>query len=147
MAKQDDIPSWLCLATEVSPIFGVDDMAKTDSFKNFLQNSVVTMESLVAIDNITGDLMGAIGFSKENNHISWLAVSKHQKQGVGSGLLSETINHLDKNRDIEVITFCNEDPNGEPARILYEKFGFIEKENNLLLDGHKRSKYVLIAKK
>lgn len=146
VAKQDDIASWLHLATDVSPIFGVDDMAKTDSFNAYIQNKIAKLESLVAIDDKTNDLMGAIGFSKHNNRISWLAVSsKYQKQGAGSKLLQTAIDQMDRKRRIEVTTFCKSDPNGKPARVLYEKYGFIEKEKDMLLDGHKRSKYVLPA--
>ena len=59
--------------------------------------------------------------------ICCLAVSPdYRRRGIASLLMTEALNNLDRNRDITVSTFRENDPKGAAPRALYRKFGFSE---------------------
>lgn len=106
-ATDDDLDQWFTLATEVSPIFRhPGDMAKDPEFITYAKSKVSKYEALVAIDRMSSDTLGFIGFSRTNNRITWFGVSeKHRKKGAGSRLLKTTLRNLDNNKPITVETF------------------------------------------
>jgi GNAT superfamily N-acetyltransferase len=146
-AQKKDIGSWLALAKQVSPLFGVKDMSKDENFIKYIKRKIDKSEAIAAAQKISGDAFGFIGFSKKNNAISWFAVDeKHRGEGAGSKLLHCAIGQLDKKKDISVITFRKGHPGGEAAIGLYEKFGF-KAEDTAVEDGkgNERCKMVLKA--
>jgi len=137
--NENDINSWLELATEVSPVFQhPSDMSKDSEFFIYIKNKISKYEALTAIDYMSGKCMGFIGFSRTHNRISWFAVSeKYRNKNAGNRLLKTALRQLNTNKDITVTTFRNEYIPGLPARNLYNKYGFtLEKliitENGLL---------------
>lgn len=122
-----DIPAWCALATEVSPIFQHPaDMGAAKEFIFYTQDKTSKYEALTAVDYISGENMGFIGFSRTNNRISWFAVSEQYRgKGVGSRLLKTALRHLNTNKDITVVTFRENYQPGMAARSTYQKFGFI----------------------
>lgn len=125
-----DIPSWQLLATEVSHIFGrPGDMGSDSEFISYAKRKTGKHEALTAVDYMSGANMGFIGFSREQNSISWFAVSeRYQNKGVGKRLLKTALRQLDTNKDITVITFCEDYPTGAAARKLYMNYGFLLEE-------------------
>ena len=74
-------------------------------------------------------MMGVLLFSRSRNMICFLAVDPdHRKQGVASALMRKALDELDRNRDITVSTFRENDEKGTAPRALYRKFGFQEGE-------------------
>ncbi|MHC1694094.1 MAG: GNAT family N-acetyltransferase [Eubacteriales bacterium] len=132
-ATEKDIPAWCVLATEVSPIFrNPADMGRDPEFIDYTQNKTGKYEAITAINYITGENMGFIGFSRTNNRISWFGVcKKHRGRGVGKRLLNTAIRHLDHTKPITVETFPDGFVPGIPAKSLYLKLGFVETESNL----------------
>lgn len=59
-------------------------------------------------------------------------------KGAGSRLLRTALQQLDTNKDISVVTFCDDCSAGKPARAVYKKFGFTN-EKLTTHDGLKRS--------
>ena len=129
-ATEKDLPMWSALATEVSPTFGYSGKMGTDpEFLSYAQSKVNKYEALTAVDYISGGNMGFIGFSRTNNRISWFAVfEKYRTKGVGGRLLKTALRQLDAAREISVTTFCDGDLPGAPARAIYSKFGFADRE-------------------
>ena len=124
---ENDLPAWYALATEVSAIFGYPaDMGAASDFVSYAQSKISKYEALTAVDYMSGNRMGFIGFSRTNNRISWFAVSEiYRGKGVGGRLLKTALRQLDTNKDITVVTFCDDYPQGAAARALYKKYGFI----------------------
>ena len=134
--NENDLPAWYTLATEVSSIFQHPaDMGTDPEFISYTQNKISKYESLTAVDYMSGNNMGFIGFSRANNRISWFAVSeKYRGKGAGERLLKTALRQLDTNRDIIVNTFTDDYPPGTVARALYKKYGFTE-EKPFVHDG------------
>lgn len=73
--------------------------------------------------------MGFIGFSRTNNRISWFAVfEKYRNKGVGGRLLKTCLRQLDTTRENSVVTFRDDYLPGAPARAVYARSGFADRE-------------------
>lgn len=83
----------------------------------------------------------------EINMICCLAVDPaYQKRGIASLLLREAIDKLDRDKDITVSTFRENDVKGIAPRKLYKKFGF--EEGKLIEEfGYPNQRFVLRRKK
>lgn len=123
IAKIEDLENWLKLAKEVEPLFG--PMSEEISFHSALKEFIIT-EQAFCIKN-DSEFFGAIVISRQENDILWFAVSqKHKNKGYGKLLLQHAINELDSSKDITVQTFDRDIEEGEPARKLYQSFGFAD---------------------
>ncbi|GAB6109112.1 NUDIX hydrolase [Fusibacter bizertensis] len=131
-ATTKDIPSWQLLAKDVADIFRAPHMPEDPEFLAYIESKIQKNEALVAIDLVTQNCMGVIGFSKENNRISWFGVFKQNiGKGIGSKLLKSTLDILDRTKEITVETFRDNYGPGAAARHVYKKFGFIDQDNTL----------------
>lgn len=132
-ATEKDLSAWFTLATEVSPIFRhPGDMGTDPEFTSYARSKASKYEALTAVDYMSGDNMGFIGFSRTNNRITWLGVSKkYRGKGVGNRLLKTALRQLDHTKLITVETYPEGYKPGIPAKDLYRKFGFVETESNL----------------
>ena len=75
------------------------------------------------------DIVGVLLYSRKHNMICCLAVDPaYRKKGIASMLLSEALDKLDRDKDIIVSTFRENDVKGIAPRNLYKKFGFEEDE-------------------
>ena len=135
----DMMPSLVKLAREVEPLFE-GPMAEDKGFHEFIRRKIARHEALVVCDEKQSDeLIGLIAFSHNNNAISWFAVfEKHRGRGIGTRLLAQALNELDSKKEISVITFREDNEAGNPARKLYQKFGFKDFDTNYFHDGHPR---------
>lgn len=126
MVNENDQHAWLELATEVSSLFQhPDNMGADPQFIAYVQNKTSQCEALTAVDYMSGNNMGFIGFSRAKNHISWFAVAKrYRNKGAGDCLLKTVLRQLDPVRNMTVVTFTDDDPQGAAARALYRKYGF-----------------------
>ena len=87
-AKTEDTEQWRHLADTVANLFDSPDMANDPRFLAYMDAKIIKHEALVAVDRRSGELLGAIGFSRTNNRISWFAVlEKHRRRGIGKRLL------------------------------------------------------------
>lgn len=138
-ASKKDLDAWRALATEVSPIFGFPaDLGADSEFIAYAQSKAEKYEALTAVDYMSGENMGFIGFSRTHNRISWFGVYESCRgKGVGNRLLKTALRQLDANRDITVVTFRDDYPQGAAARTVYKKFGFT-KEKLIEHDGFPR---------
>ena len=130
IARIEDYEDWLKLAKEVEPLFG--PMSEEISFQTALTDLIAQKQAFCIKQD--SEFCGAIAVSKNDNEILWFAVSQKQKgKGYGKLLLQYAINKLDASKDITVQTFAKGINVGEPARKLYQSFGFTDlkqSENN-----------------
>ena len=123
--SSDYIPQWLDLAEELESIFQ-GSMVNDEEFHKFMKKKIEEKEVFMALDRMNNlAVMGIIAFSNQKSSISWFGVfEKYQKKRAGSKLLESAINQLDPKKEVDVITFRGDDPNGLPAIRIYQKFGF-----------------------
>lgn len=126
-ATAEDRKDWLRLAEDVGEIFRAPNMVNDPEFHQYMDSKLSKYEAISAIDRMTNDCRGIIGFSKIHNRITWFGVFKEYRgKGVGSKLLNCALNQLDFSKDITVETYPADYPLGEPARKTYQKFGFVD---------------------
>ena len=148
MAQAEDTKHWIELARKISPIFGVEDMTADGKFAEYIASKISKYEAIAAVDRMSNEAFGFVGFSKKHNRISWFAVDEIWRgKGAGEKLLRCAVNQLDWKKDITVITFTEDDPNGKAALSLYKKFGFVT-DGDVFTDedGNKRCKMVYTSK-
>ena len=89
------------------------------------------------------DIVGILLYSKKHNMICWLAVDPaYRKREIASILLKEALDKLDRDKDITVSTFRENDVKGIAPRKLYKKFGF--EEGKLIEEfGYPNQRFVL----
>jgi len=104
-------------------------------------------ESLIAVDRMSGNCLGIIGFSKTYNRITWFGVfEQHRGKGIGTRLLKTALRHLDNTKEITVETYREDFADGLPARIVYQKAGFVDFDNTICDHlGNPRCKMVIAA--
>ena len=93
------------------------------------------------------DIVGVLLYPRKYNMICCLAVDPdYRKRGIASLLLREALNKLDRDKDITVSTFRENDVKGIAPRKLYKKFGF--EEGKLIEEfGYPNQRFVLHAEK
>lgn len=140
----NDISSWQQLAGTVAELFGSPNMPFEQSFLSYMNSKIAKLEALIAVDRMSNECLGIIGFSRTNNRISWFAVSeKYRNKGIGARLLNTALRHLDTSKNITVDTFCEDCLLGQPARAVYQKAGFTETETFTDEYGNRRCRMTL----
>ena len=75
-ATEKDLPAWYALATGYRRSSGI--LRIWEQIGVYLICSKVSKgEALTAVDYMSGENIGFIGFSRTNNRITWFAVSKN----------------------------------------------------------------------
>lgn len=132
-AMHKDIEQWLQLAAEVEYLFGpmVDDPCFVEAVEKSIEigRAFCVREK----DGYPGaPLLGGVLFSSSNApiyKIHWLSVSSHaRQQGVGSAILKHILRLVKHPAEVVVTTFGEDIPDGQPARRLYQKFGFMPQD-------------------
>lgn len=129
-ATMDDFKGWLELASEVEYLFG--PMVSDSQFIQALEENIKQNNAYCVRDNdgLPGSrLLGGILFSASNApkyKIGWLSVSSQARnKGIATALVRHILKLVDVPSEVVVTTFGNDTPDGQPARKLYQKFGFI----------------------
>lgn len=131
-AVNDDKSSWIDLANNVADIFGNPTMSTDEDFIEYMNSKLSKFEALIAIDRISGNCLGIIGFSRTYNRITWLGVfEKYRGKGIGTELLKTALRQLDNTKTITVDTYRDDYVAGLPARAVYHKAGFMDIDNTV----------------
>ena len=123
-----DIDSWMQLVKQVSWNFpGLETEESIEEHKMTVLKFISKRQALCVKDN--KEVVGVLLFSRNKNMICCLAVSpEHRQRGIASALLIKALSELDRNKDITVSTFRDNDDKGIAPRALYKGFGFEEGE-------------------
>jgi GNAT superfamily N-acetyltransferase len=135
-ATEADIPSWLELVREVEPLFGPMPM-----FDVTLKTKIREGDAQCVRDGTR-----VLGGTAPDNWIRWLAVRRTaRRRGAGAALIEAVFSRWPGPCSISLATFGADNPEGRPARALYERFGFEPRE---MLprgpEGGTRQLYVLV---
>lgn len=123
-----DIDSWMQLVEKVSWNFpGLETEQRIEEHKQTVLKFINDKRALCVKHG--EKVVGVLLFSRKRNLICCLAVDPdYRKKGIASVLLKKALDNLDRNRDITVSTFREDDVKGIAPRNLYRKFGFVEDE-------------------
>ena len=126
--RTSDIDSWMRLVRKVSWNFpGLETEQSIDEHKIIVLKFMNDKRALCVKNE--QDIVGVLLYSRKHNMICCLAVDPaYRKRGIASLLLREAIDKLDRDKDITVSTFRENDVKGIAPRKLYKKFGFEEGE-------------------
>ena len=126
--RTSDIDSWMRLVRKVSWNFpGLETEQSIDEHKIIVLKFMNDKCALCVNDE--QDIVGVLLYSRKRNMICCLAVDPaYRKKGIAAMLLSEALDKLDRDKDIIVSTFRENDVKGIAPRNLYKKFGFEEDE-------------------
>lgn len=126
--KVSYIDSWMTLVRKVSWNFpGLETEEGIIDHRNTVLKFISKNQAICVREN--NRVIGVLLFSHYHNMICCLAVDPDfRRQGIASMLLEKALQELDRNRDITVSTFREDDEKGRAPRALYKKFGFKEGE-------------------
>lgn len=121
-----DLDAWMELVNRVS--WNFPGLETAESLEEHRETVLRFMEKGQALCvRKKGEMMGVLLFSRKRNMICCLAVDPGcRRQGVASALLEKALSEMDRQREITVSTFREEDEKGRAPRALYRKFGFRE---------------------
>ena len=140
--KVSYIDSWMTLVRKVSWNFpGLETEEGIIDHRNTVLKFISKNQAICVREN--NRVIGVLLFSRYHNIICCLAVDPDfRRQGIASMLLEKALQELDRNRDITVSTFREDDEKGRAPRALYKKFGF--KEGELTVEfGYPNQVFVL----
>ncbi len=140
--KVSYIDSWMTLVRKVSWNFpGLETEEGIIDHRNTVLKFISKNQAICVREN--NRVIGVLLFSRYHNMICCLAVDPDfRRQGIASMLLEKALQELDRNRDITVSTFREDDEKGRAPRALYKKFGF--KEGELTVEfGYPNQVFVL----
>ena len=140
--KVSYIDSWMTLVRKVSWNFpGLETEEGIIDHRNTVLEFMSKNQAICVREN--NRVIGVLLFSRYHNMICCLAVDPDfRRQGIASMLLEKALQELDRNRDITVSTFREDDEKGRAPRALYKKFGF--KEGELTVEfGYPNQVFVL----
>jgi ribosomal protein S18 acetylase RimI-like enzyme len=149
-ATMDDIAEWLKLAAEVENLFG--PMVNEPKFLKGLEKTIGlnTAYCVRLNDGLLGSpLLGGLLWSSNppTYKISWLAVSvKARKQRVATELLNHVFRLVEAPAEVLVTTFGEDVADGQPARMLYKRAGFVPLDEQIPNgpEGRSRQKFIKI---
>ena len=124
--KVSYIDSWMTLVRKVSWNFpGLETEEGIIDHRNTVLKFISKNQAICVREN--NRVIGVLLFSRYHNMICCLAVDPDfRRRGIASILLEKALQELDRNRDITVSTFREDDEKGRAPRALYKKFGFRE---------------------
>ena len=140
--KVSYIDSWMTLVRKVSWNFpGLETEEGIIDHRNTVLKFISKNQAICVREN--NRVIGVLLFSRYHNMICCLAVDPDfRRQGIASMLLEKALQELDRNRDITVSTFREDDEKGRAPRALYKKFSF--KEGELTVEfGYPNQVFVL----
>lgn len=146
LGRPSDINSWMRLVRKVSWNFpGLETEQSIEEHKITVLKFMNDKRALCVKNE--EDIVGVLLYSRKHNMICCLAVDPaYRKKGIASMLLSEALDKLDRDKDITVSTFRENDVKGIAPRNLYKKFGF--EEDELIEEfGYPNQRFVLHVNK
>lgn len=126
--KNCDIDEWMRLVEEIRYNFpGLETKEGIAEHRETVLKFMDKKQALCA--KYDKKIVGVLLFSKGHNMICCLGVlPEYRRCKAATILLEKALSELDKNKEITVTTFTEDDEKGIAPRALYRKFGFVEAE-------------------
>ena len=124
LAQAQDIDGWMALIEQLRAVFpGLETAAAMEEHRAAVLHFIESSAAVCAVQE--GRIAGALLFSAQRGELCFLAVDPaFRRRGIGRGLFSFLLSRMEEGRDISLITYPADDPNGQAARAFYRHLGF-----------------------
>ena len=124
LAQAQDIDGWMALIEPLRAVFpGLETAAAMEEHRSAVLHFIENSAAVCAVQE--GRIAGALLFSAQRGELCFLAVDPaFRRRGIGRELISFLLSRMEEGRDISLITYPADDPNGQAARAFYRHLGF-----------------------
>ena len=125
IAQESDFERWMKFLALVQDEFHGLDLVNDSKHRDFVLKNIKRETAIFIEDPESNEIIGAMAYSTNSNHISWLAVlPKKRRLGIGSSLVNFIYQQIGKSVPIKVKTFTETDIPGPTAQAFYRSVGF-----------------------
>lgn len=141
-ALMEHIESWMKLVSMIRYDFpGLETQELLDEYKDTVIKNIHRKSAICATEGNV--VVGILLFSTKYNMLCCMAVHpEHRRKHIAANMIALMLENLDREKDIVVDTFREDDPKGDGARAVYKKLGFIEGELTMNF-GYPNQQFVL----
>lgn len=129
-----NLESWISLVEIVKDNFpGLETDEKMEEYRKTVMKNIERRSAICALDG--NMVIGILLFSEKKNMVSCLVVHPEYRRGkVATQMIELMLTKMDRNRDITVETFREDDEKGALPRAFYRSMGFIPGEFGISQD-------------
>lgn len=144
-AEQKNLSSWMNMVEIVRDNF--PGLETEEKLKEYADTVVKNMERRSAVCALEGNkVVGILMFSAKENMLSCMAVHpEYRRRGIGTRMVQLMLHNLDRQKDIYVETFRENDEKGKAPRAFYRAIGFVEGELCYFENGYPEQRFILKA--
>ncbi|OUN23066.1 N-acetyltransferase [Pseudoflavonifractor sp. An85] len=126
LATAQDIDAWMALVEQVRDVFpGLETAQAMEEHRATVLRFMETSSAICAMGD--GQMAGILLFSREASELCFLAVDpNYRRQHIAQKLVASMLTQMEEGKDISLITYQENDPNGQAARAFYKRLGFSE---------------------
>ncbi|WBW96315.1 GNAT family N-acetyltransferase [Oceanirhabdus sp. W0125-5] len=139
LVRREDIQKWVELSHEADEIVKElvpDTSVFWETFDDYMESKIRKHEAFMAKDRMSGNCLGIVAFSRKYNRITFFGVSMSADfEKVGEKLLEVALKQLDRTKEITANVLKLENLYFQQERKIYEKFGFIKQDGEVLEEG------------
>lgn len=123
-AGREEIDGWMALIEKVKEAF--PGMENTEALEEHRKTVLDFMQRKCAICAWQENkIVGVLLFSPQENTLCFLAVDEeYRRQGIAKAMFELMMKHMDRHRDISLLTYRENDCRGTAARRFYIRMGF-----------------------
>lgn len=125
-ATAQDIDAWMSLVERVRDVFpGLETVEALAEHRATVLRFMETSSAICAVED--SQIAGILLFSKEASELCFLAVDPdYRRQHIAQNLVASMLTQMEDGKDVSLITYQENDPNGHAARAFYKRLGFSE---------------------
>lgn len=142
LATAQDMDAWMSLVERVRDVFpGLETVEALEEHRATVLRFMEHSSAICAVED--GRMAGILLFSIEASELCFLAVDpNYRRQHIAQKLVTFMLTHMEESKDVTLITYQENDPNGQAARAFYKRLGF--SEGRLTEEfGHPAQEFVL----
>lgn len=126
LATAQDIDAWMALVEQVRDVFpGLETAQAMEEHRATVLRFMETSSAICAMED--GQMAGILLFSREASELCFLVVDpNYRRQHIAQKLVASMLTQMEEGKDISLITYQENDPNGQAARAFYKRLGFSE---------------------
>jgi|LGOV01.1.fsa_nt_gb ribosomal protein S18 acetylase RimI-like enzyme len=138
-ATLEDLDRWFEFVETVQSDFCNLNLMNDEKFRSGMKKNIQRGTAIYIEDTSLelNPIIGALSYSLNQNHISWLAVnSEYRRRKTASTLMEYSYRKLSDTKEIRIKTFLYDDEYGIAARAFYKNHGFILREVLMKEEGY-----------
>jgi GNAT superfamily N-acetyltransferase len=123
-AGEADFERWMRFAAAVVEDFYGIDLPNDENYRGAILKNIRRGTAVYVERN--GEIIGAMIYSPNRNHIGWLAVGRRERRrGVGPALVRYMLDRIPGREEYKVKPFIAGEPQSAASHPFYESLGFV----------------------